>query len=106
MSSFQELSDEQLVHKALETERELVTKRFQHKMNRLENQAQLGGLRRSIARIRTEARRREIAGGLPKGALLAKHRASFQPSAAGASGASSEKGGFLSGIVDKLTSNE
>jgi ribosomal protein L29 len=105
MSGLQELTDEQLVHKALETERELVTKRFQHKLNRLENQAQLGGLRRSIARIRTEARKREIAGGLAKGSLLAKHRASFVP-AGGTAAPAAEKGGFLSGIVDKLTSKE
>ena len=106
MGSKSDLSDEQLVHKALETERELVTKRFQHKLNRLENQAQLGELRRDIARLQTEARQREIAAELPKGALFAKHRSTFSAGSAGSSAAPVEKGGFLSGIVDKLTAKE
>lgn len=106
MSAFTDLSDEQVVHQALTTERELVTKRFQHKLNRLENHAQLGDLRRAIARLQTEARRREIAQSLPKGSLFARHRGSFVATNATSGAAPAEKGGFLSGIVDKLTAKE
>jgi hypothetical protein len=42
---------------------------------------------------------------LPKGSLLAKHRGSFAP-VTGSSAVTAEKGGFLSGIVDKLTAKE
>ena len=103
--SFTELSDEQVVHQALEAERDLVRKRFKHKMNQLENQAQLGMARRSIARLQPEARSREIAQGLAKGSLFARHQGTFGGGAA-VSGAVTEKGGFLSGIVDKLTAKE
>jgi large subunit ribosomal protein L29 len=106
MGVFTDLTDEQIVHRALETERELVTKRFQHKLNRLENHAQLGDLRRDIARLQTEARRREIAASAPKGTLFARHKSTFTATAAGSSAAPAEKGGFLSGIVDRLTAKE
>ena len=107
MGQFSDLSDEQLVHQALTAERDLVSKRFKHKMNQLENQAQLGGIRRNIARMQTEARTREISQGLTKGALFAKHQGSFSGASAGGSSApAAEKGGFLSGIVDKLTAKE
>lgn len=103
--SHADLSDEQLVHKVLQAERDLVATRFKHKTNTLENTSSLRVIRRDIARLNTEARRRELEAGLSKGALLSKHSASFtRESAAGS--APSEKGGFLSGIVDKLTGKE
>ncbi len=101
-----ELNDEQLVHKMLSTERELVAARFAHAQSTLENTASLRVLRKDIARLATEARRREVEAGLNKDALMSKYRNSFaadgtQSEADGGSG-----GGFLSGIVDKLTSDE
>lgn len=96
-----ELSDEALTHKLLDVERALVTARFRHSLNTLDNTSTLGGMKKDIARIKTEARRREIAQGLGKDALIRSHRSSYQPSAdAGAEADSS--GGFLQGIVDKI----
>jgi large subunit ribosomal protein L29 len=105
MAAFSDLTDEQLVHRVLQTERDLVTARFKHSMNQLENTARLRVLRRDIARLQTEARSREAAAGLAKNALLSKHSASFG-AARPAGGPAAEKGGFLSGIVDKLTGKE
>jgi large subunit ribosomal protein L29 len=105
MGTFSDLSDEQLIHKALQIERDLVTARFKHSMNQLENTARLRVLRRDIARIQTEARVRELKAELPKNALLARHQASFGATR-GTAPAQPEKGGFLSGIVDKLTGKD
>jgi len=100
-------TDEQLVHRVLQAERELVAARFKRSMNQLENTARLRVLRREIARLRTEARARETANGLAKDALIVKHRATFGGVVTRPSGAApAEKGGFLSGIVDKLTGKE
>jgi len=101
-----ELSDQQLVHKMLQVERDLVDARFKHSMNQLENTAHLGGLRKEIAKLKTEARKREQAAGLEKNALFAKHVGSFGASSADDAAAPAEKGGFLSGIVDKLTNKD
>lgn len=107
MAQFTDMSDEQLVHRVLQVERDLVSARFKHSMSQLENTSRLRVLRTEIARLRTEARRREVAGALAKNALLAKHRGSFQGARPAASGAApAERGGFLSGIVDKLTGKE
>lgn len=118
MGAFSDLSDEQLIHRVLEVERELVRTQFKHSMNQLQNTSRLRVLRHDIARMRTEARAREVAAGLNKDELLARHRRSFvdtlqSASAAASSGeqaasaqGSSERGGFLSGIVDKLTGKE
>jgi large subunit ribosomal protein L29 len=102
--AFADLSDEQLVHKMMSTERELIAARFAHAANQLENTASLRVLRKDIARLQTEARTRETAGGLNKDALIAKYRGSF--SSDGAPAAAGEQGGFLQGIVDKLASAE
>lgn len=103
--SHADLSDEQLVHKVLQAERDLVATRFKHKTNTLENTSSLRVIRRDIARLRTEARRRELEGGLAKGELLSKFASSFTRASSGEA-APAEKGGFLSGIVDKLTGKE
>ena len=105
MATINEYTDEQLVHRMLEVERDLVSARFKHSMNQLENTASIGGMRKEIARLKTEAGRREKEGNLPKNALFDRHANSFGADA-GATAASAEKGGFLSGIVDKLTSND
>lgn len=101
------LSDEQLVHAELSLERQLVTARFQHATNQLQDTSQLKKLRRNIARVRTAARGRELEQGLRKNALRDEHTSTFDPSTvqteqtgAGASG------GFLKGIVDKIGGSE
>lgn len=103
--SYAELSDEQLVHKILAAERELVKAQFAHSQQQLENTALLGNLRKSVARLRTETRCRESAAGLRKNALIDQHAKSFAAAESGAA-ESQEKGGFLSGIVDKLQGND
>jgi len=106
MAESVEMSDEQLVHRVLQAERDLVAARFRHSMNQLENTATLRVIRRNIARWRTEARRREAEAELPKDTLLGRHARSFGADAAEAGDAPAEKGGFLSGIVDKLSPND
>ena len=100
-----ELTDEALVHTVLQLERELVGARFKHSMNQLENTATLRVIRRNIARLRTEARRREQDAGLGKDSLVHRYRTTFQAGEV-VEGADAEKGGLLSGIVDKLTGSE
>jgi len=96
--------DEGLVHAALGAEHELVSQRFKHGLNQLENTASLGVARKAIARLRTEVRAREIAAGLGRDELFRRHRGSF--SAVAVDGGAAQKGGFLSGVVDKLSNNE
>ncbi|MEZ4323439.1 MAG: 50S ribosomal protein L29 [Myxococcota bacterium] len=100
-----ELSDQDLVAKVFQVERDLVAARFKHSTNQLENTARLRNLRREIATLKTEARSREIAQGLEKDALLAKHRPTGRVVAAD-SGSAEAKGGFLAGIVDKISGND
>jgi len=97
-------ADEGLVHAALAAEHELVNQRFKHGLNQLENTASLAVARKTIARLRTEVRAREIAGGLGRDELFRRHRGSFKATAA--DGVAAEKGGFLSGVVDKLSDTE
>ncbi len=99
-----EFADQELVHFLLSQERELVDRRFKHSLNRLENTSSLRDVRRSIARVRTELRAREIATGVGPNTLTRQYRGSFSHEA-GAS-ASAEKGGFLSNVVDKLSSDD
>ena len=95
------LSDEALVHRELQLERDLVRKNFAHATNQLEDTASVKKVRRDIARVRTEQRSRELASGLGKDALRNLHRTSFRPDVAGAA-AEQAAGGFLSGIADKF----
>ena len=104
--AIRELSDQQLVFSVLEIEREFIAARFKHSTNQLENTAQLRDMRRKVARLHTEARRREISQGLPKDSLMHQYRRGFGGGEAVAETESPEKGGFLSGIVDKLTAKE
>lgn len=105
-AQYAELSDEQLVHRVFSTERELIQARFRHSTNQLENSAHLRVLRKEIARLKTEARRREIAQGLAKDLLIHTHRQTFAPTAVEAGTTEEAKGGFLSGIVDKLSGKD
>ena len=55
-----ELSTEELVNKAYELKQELLTLRFQHAPGQLENGKKLTEVRRSIARIYTVLKEREL----------------------------------------------
>jgi ribosomal protein L29 len=90
-----------------QTERELVQARLDLAIGRLENTARIGVLRKKYARIQTRLREAEIAGNLPKGSLAAKGRISAADGGATTEAAAPEaKGGFLKGIVDRLTPNK
>lgn len=102
--SMSDLSDQDLVTKLAGSQREMVAFRFKHSTNQLENTASLRDLRRSIARMKAEAGRREAAQGLAKNELFSKFRA--EASDAKGTGASSAGGGFLQGIVDKISGDE
>lgn len=97
LSSF---DDAGLVRELAAKQYALVKARFSHSQNRLENTASIGGIRRDIARIQTEIRRRELAEGLPKRALEARHP--VDPAEVRTTAGSAAGGGFLQGVVDKL----
>lgn len=59
--SFRDLDDVSLVHELEEARKELFTLRFQNATGQLTNYAKLGQSRKSIARLETELRAREIA---------------------------------------------
>jgi large subunit ribosomal protein L29 len=59
--SFHDLDDVSLMSELDETRKELFTLRFQNATGQLTNYAKLGQTRRSIARLETELRAREIA---------------------------------------------
>jgi large subunit ribosomal protein L29 len=92
------LSDEQLVHKALELERSLLGHTFRHRLGQLDDTSVLGKTRREIARAQTALTSRERSAGLNPGALVAKHRSTFVPAAPSAKDGGE---GFLQGILDK-----
>lgn len=76
-SDLEALSDESLVHAELQLDRDLVGLRFQKKAGTLRNIMQPRVLRKNIARVRTEQRKRERSSDLPKNALRDEHRVSF-----------------------------
>ncbi len=103
-SELKALTDEQLVHHALDTERALVTARFRLSMGQQENTNELRVHRRAIARTLTEIRGRENEQSLPKRTLWSRYAKTHGGDAPSQdTEAGPEKGGFLSGIVDKLT---
>ena len=55
-----DLADSELASRLGETKQELFNLRFQHVTGQLDNYARLGQVKKDIARIRTELRRREI----------------------------------------------
>jgi ribosomal protein L29 len=99
------LSDEQLVHKGLELERELMRHMMRHRLGQLENTSVLAKTRRDIARVATFVTRREHVAALDKGTLTAQHRGTFVP-AAPAAGQADAGAGFLSGMLDKSEAAE
>lgn len=102
--SLSQMSDEQLAHRCLDLERELVALRFKHGLGRLESTASLAVVRKGIAKVRTELRARELQQGLHRNALIERHRGSHQVSAGG--GEQQPASGFLQGIVDRLATRE
>ena len=97
------LTDQQLADQLNQSERDLVSRRFKHSTNQLENTSELRTLRRTIAKLKTEARRREIDQGRPKNGLLQ----GVKPAAASSAAApKATAGGFLQGIVDKVGGDE
>lgn len=97
------LSNEQLVHRELELERELVTSRFRLHTNQLEDTSKLGKIRKDIARLQTAARARERAEGLGRNALRDLHSPTFK---AGVSAAPADSGSFLQDVVDSAAQSE
>lgn len=101
-STFTELDDSGLVTTLVTRQHELVRARFARSMGRLEDTSSIGGIRKDIARIKTELRRREIAGDLPNGSLERKYASSVERPGAAAE-ESAPSGGLLAGAVDKLS---
>jgi ribosomal protein L29 len=93
-----ELSDEQLVHSELNSQRELAAHQLRHATGKLENNSLLGKTRRAIARAQGEIRRREIAAKLANGSLRATHLGSSKPAALGS--APEAGGSFLKNMLD------
>lgn len=104
-SELNKLSDEQLVHRELQLERDLIAANLRLKTGQLEDTASLGRIRKAIARARTAQRSREKEQGLNSDALRSRFRATFQPSAA-AEGDGKAAGGFVQGLVDKIGGND
>lgn len=106
------LSDEALVHKELDLERQLLDLTFRHRTGQLEDTSKLGKIRKDIARARTAERARELVQGLNKDELRNRHRATFRPTPAEPSApaaqqeAGGERRGFLQGLVDKIKGND
>jgi len=55
-----DLSTEDLTEKLLEQKELLIKLRMNHVVSPLENPKQLGGIKRTIARVKTELRKREL----------------------------------------------
>ncbi len=98
-----DLSDEQLVHKGLQLEREMMGARFRLYTQQLEDTASIKRIRRYIARVQTAVRGRESEQGLRKNALRDRFASSFTAEQAAPA---EESTGFLSGIVDKMKGSE
>jgi len=105
ISEIIKLDDKALVHRELQLERELLDARFRGKTGQLEDTSKLAKIRKDIARARTVQREREIEQSLSPNALRDLHRPSFTPGAVEVGGAAAA-GGFLKGIVDKVSPAE
>lgn len=68
-TDLREMSDDQLTHELRETQQKLFEMRFQAASERLDAPSNLRKLRRTIARIKTIQRQRELAG-QPAGAPI------------------------------------
>ncbi len=104
-SEIKDLTDEKLVHTELGLERDLIAGRIRLATNQLEDTSTLKKLRRDIARLQTAARQRELEQGLNRNALKNRYRGSFKADGTAQDG-DEDGGGFLKGIVDKISSND
>lgn len=100
-SSYRDLDDAALVASLSENQFALVRARFALSMDRLEDTSSIRVLRKGVARMKTEIRRREVASGLGRDELLRRHQV-VPVAGGGAGGAEEASGGFLAGVVDKL----
>ncbi|HMV65239.1 MAG TPA: 50S ribosomal protein L29 [Myxococcota bacterium] len=101
MSDFNDLDDKGLVEKLVRSQHQLLTAKFALGMGRLQNTSSVRKLRKDIARMRTELRRREVASGVAKDSLAQKFGGNVSREAA-----VPESAGFLAGMVDKLGDSE
>jgi len=95
---YSSMSDSDLIQAESRAERELAESMFRLRMGQQTDTSKPGKLRREIARVRTEARNRELERGLDKDALRNKY--GRVPVAASAPTANA--GGFLQGIADQI----
>lgn len=105
------LSDEKLVHRELDLERQLLELSFRKRMGQLEDNSKLAKVRKDIARARTAERSREKAGGLDKDALRGQHSATWSLNAGGQAEAGDQatttgRRGFVRGLLDKIKGSE
>lgn len=103
-SELTSLSDEQLVHRELSLERDLITARFRLYTNQLDDTASIAKLRKAIARCRTAARAREAEQGLSKNSLRDRYSSTFTASTP--AGETAASGDFLKGFVDTADASE
>ena len=80
-SEIKAMTDEQLVHTELQFQRDIVHTRIDQVFEKSEDMMKLRKIRKSIARLRTEQRAREIKENLGKDSLRNAHRKSFVPTA-------------------------
>jgi len=98
------LTDEQLVHSELNSQRELAAHQLRHATGKLENNSLLGKARRNIARAKGEIRRRELVADLVNGALRSRHLGTYKP--ASISAALEAGGTFLKNMLDSKQPSE
>jgi large subunit ribosomal protein L29 len=105
IADLKNMDDKALVHRELQLERELLDAQFRLKTNQLEDTSKVAKLRKGIARARTVQRERELEQSLNPNTLRDMHRGTFVVAKLGAGG-DGAAGGFLKGIVDKVTPAE
>jgi ribosomal protein L29 len=102
-SGIQALSDEELVHKELQLDRDVVDLRFAKQMGTLKQTHRFKLIRREIAQLRTEQVSRENARGLAKNTLRDTYRSSF---VAEITSKVTEEGSFASELNEQMEEEE
>ena len=77
-SEIRSLSDEELVHAELQLQRDIVHERMSIDEDRSADVMLFGKIRKAIARLRTEQRRRELEQNVSKDSLRSKYRKTFK----------------------------
>lgn len=96
------LSERELVVKEYDVKRELANVKFRHALGQLEKNSDIKDLRRVLARLKTEVRRREIEAGLPKDELYRRHASTLRASNDVESGETSTSSGTGGGLFASL----